>query len=57
MQDTQELIRGKFVNLKEPLQSAIYKLSANKEMPPNPRDALSDEELLLMGEWLEKLTQ
>jgi hypothetical protein len=57
MQDTQALIKGKFVNLKEPLQSAIYTLSVAKKMPPNPRDALSDEELLLMGEWLEKLTQ
>lgn len=57
MQDTAALIKGRYVDLKNPLQSAIYKLSLAKKMPPNPRDALAEEELLLMGEWLENLAK
>ena len=53
MQDTPSLMRSKFVDLSNPSQSLIYKLSVNKKMPPNKRDALTDEELLLFNDWLE----
>jgi len=56
MQDVKKLVKGKFVNMQNPLDSAIYKLSVSKKMPPNPRDALEDQELLLLGEWLERLS-
>ena len=53
MQDTPTLMRSKFVDLKNPSQSLIYKLSVEKKMPPNKRDALNDEELLLFNDWLD----
>ena len=51
MQDTPTLMRSKFFDLKNSSQSLIYKLSFEKKMPHNKRDALSDEELLLFNDW------
>ena len=53
MQDTKALLKSRHVNLTNPSESEIYKLSLEKNMPPNRRDALSDEELLTLNEWLE----
>ncbi|MFZ4713140.1 MAG: heme-binding domain-containing protein [Bacteriovoracaceae bacterium] len=52
MQDTKALLASKYINLKNPSDSLIYKLSANQSMPPNKRDALSEEELTELLEWI-----
>jgi hypothetical protein len=52
MEDTKKLLSSEYVDLNNPDQSEIYKLSENKEMPTNKRDALSDHELFTLREWL-----
>lgn len=52
MQDTAKLLKSEYVDLKDPEQSEIYKLSVNGEMPTNKRDALNDQELYTLREWL-----
>lgn len=52
MEDTKKLLSSKYVNLKNPDMSEIYKLSENREMPTNKRDALNDQELFTLREWL-----
>ena len=57
MQDRQLLLKSRYLDLKNPFQSAIFKLSVNKKMPPNPRDSMTDGEILIFSEWIESLEQ
>lgn len=54
MENTEKLFKGKFVDLEDPSQSILYTISHDGEMPPNPREALTQEELIIFREWLEQ---
>ena len=52
MQDKKKLFAGKFINLNDPLNSKVLTTAVSGEMPPNQRDALTEEELFSLREWL-----
>lgn len=52
MEKTDKLLNSKFVNLNNPEDSEIYQLSVNQEMPTNKREALNEQELFTLKEWL-----
>lgn len=51
MQDKDKLLRGPFFNLKDPVNSLMITSAQSGEMPPNPRDALTEDELFSLREW------
>lgn len=53
MEDLESLKKSKYVNLDSPTESELYLLSLNKEMPPSIREALSDEELQTVLDWIQ----
>lgn len=55
MEKLSELLqRKKYVDLEEPTRSLIYKVSLSGEMPTDPREKLSEEELQLMLDWIQE---
>ena len=52
MEDLEALKKSKFVNLEKPTESELYLLSYNKKMPPTLREALSEEELQTILDWI-----
>lgn len=57
MENKAKLLAGKFVNLADPLNSKLLTSVMSGEMPPNQRDALTEEELFSLREWLILETQ
>lgn len=53
MEDTAALLKSKYVDLKEPLQSKIYTLSAEEKMPPKKQNLLTQDELHTLRDWIE----
>ena len=53
LQNTDELLKGKYINLDQPDQSKMYTIIASGKMPPNKLEALSAEELATVRDWLE----
>jgi len=54
MEDLEALKKSKFVNLKNPTASEIYSISVSKQMPPNPKEALSEQELQDVLDWIQE---
>ena len=52
MEDFSKLLSSKYVDLKNPERSEIYTLSESGEMPTNKREALNEQELYSLREWL-----
>ena len=57
MENTEKLFKGKFVDLEDPSQSILYTISHDGEMPPNSREALTQDELITLRDWLEQEAQ
>ncbi len=57
MQDKKKLLAGKYVNLNDPLNSKLLTSVMSGEMPPNQREALTEDELFSLREWLVLETQ
>ncbi len=54
MQDLESLKKSKYVNLEYPTESEIYTISLSKQMPPNLKEALSEQELQDVLEWIQE---
>jgi hypothetical protein len=57
MEKTDELLRSKYVYPQDPAQSDLYTICASGEMPPNKRDALTINELMIIQDWLIQATR
>jgi len=55
MEDLEKLKNSKYVDLNSPLNSDLYKIVESGEMPTNPREMLSDEELSYVLEWIKEV--
>lgn len=53
MQDLEALKGSKYIDLDNPTQSEIYTISQSKEMPPNIKQALTEEELETVLFWIQ----
>ena len=53
MQNLEALKISKFINLDKPTQSELYTISLSHEMPPNLKEALTEEELESMLLWIQ----
>lgn len=54
MEKMKELVMSKYVNLETPSNSLLHTVIASGDMPPSSRDALTDEELSFVLEWLKE---
>jgi cytochrome c5 len=54
MEKMKELVLSKYVNLETPSKSLLHTIIASGDMPPSSRDALTDEELSFVLEWLKE---
>lgn len=52
MEDTKKLLASKYVNFKNPENSALFTIADKGQMPPNKREALTEKELFDLKEWL-----
>jgi mono/diheme cytochrome c family protein len=57
MQDLPKLLKSKYVDRADSEKSQLYILMATQKMPPNPKSALSDDELIVIRDWLESKTK
>jgi mono/diheme cytochrome c family protein len=57
MENTEKLVTSKYVNSENPDQSELNTITLNGKMPPNKRDALTDQESLILQDWLIQVTR
>ncbi len=58
LEDLEKVLKNpKLVNLDDPRESEIYKVCESGEMPTDPNERLSQEELYLLLEWIEEASQ
>ena len=57
MENTEGLLKSKYVSKDNPEQSKIFTTVRDGEMPPNKMDSLSVEEQYVVRDWLEKVSK
>lgn len=55
MEDMEALKNSKYVDLDNPTNSELYTISLSQEMPPNKKEALTEEELQTVLTWIQAL--
>ena len=55
MENTEELLKSKYVSKSNPELSKLFKTISDGEMPPNRQDSLSAVEQYVIRDWLEKV--
>jgi mono/diheme cytochrome c family protein len=55
MENAQKMLKGGFIRPHDPESSSLYKIMANQKMPPNKKEALTEDELRIVRDWFESL--
>ena len=54
MEDMEGLLNSSYVNRQDAYSSPLFQIVENGKMPPDPREALTNDELASLKEWIEK---
>jgi mono/diheme cytochrome c family protein len=55
MEDLTRLSMSKYVDAENPEASGLYTIMQNGEMPPNPKEAMTQDELVIIRDWIESI--
>jgi mono/diheme cytochrome c family protein len=53
MEDLARLSLSQYVDVQNPEASGLYTIMQNGKMPPNPREAMTQDELVIIRDWIE----
>jgi len=56
MEDTALLVKNKFIIPKDPENSKLYKIIVKGKMPPDPRQAMTSDELSVVRDWIDSIS-
>jgi mono/diheme cytochrome c family protein len=55
MEDLARLSLSKYVDAQNPEASGLYTIMQDGEMPPNPKEAMTQDELVIIRDWIESI--
>lgn len=55
MENAKGLVKAGYIKPLDPESSSLFKIMENKKMPPNPKEALTEDELMVVRDWFGSL--